>query len=99
MGQTYEFVCNSCGYSVTASGGIDYGMACATATISCRDCKALHTVVILTRPWRVMDGWRPKVIHCPKSRKHSVAYWQSPGLCPRCGKEMRRGDGPVVVWD
>ena len=99
MGSTYNFTCDSCGYSVAASGGVDYDMVCATATITCTACREIHTVVISKRPSRVVDGWRPKAIYCPKSRKHAVAYWEHPGSCPRCGKEMRRGEEPVVFWD
>jgi len=99
MGSSYRFACDACGYEVEVSGGIDYGMICATATIICRDCRSLHTVTISKRPWRVMDGWRPKAVHCPKSRNHAVEYWEHPGRCPRCGKELRRSDEPVILWD
>ena len=99
MGAHFLFRCAACDYQADISGGNDIGMACATSTVLCRDCKELHDVVTTQEPWLAMEPtWNPTNLRCPKSDTHTVELWEHPGPCPRCGAEMVRGE-ITVLWD
>ncbi len=36
---------------------------------------------------------------CPKSNRHRVRPWNSPGRCPRCGTYLERTLMPYRIWD
>jgi len=91
MGHWNHFVCKSCGYEASVSGGRDCGMMSVTQTIICHDCKKLVDVVISQLP----DGPWPDVpadhkidLRCPKRKKHKVEPWHGGGPCPKCGAPM-----------
>ncbi len=99
MGAHFLFECASCGYRAEISGRNDVGMTSATSTVLCRDCKELFDVVTTEQPWLAMEPtWTPKNLRCPKSETHTVALWEDPGPCPRCGAEMVRRE-MTVLWD
>lgn len=49
MGRVYLFTCPRCEYRAKVSGGADDGFHCATQTILCRDCNALHDAIVRMR--------------------------------------------------
>jgi hypothetical protein len=102
MGQTHQFQCRACSYSVFVSGGPDVGMTFATQTIACAKCKELRDVVISEKPWEVMrNEGRRLPLRCPRKRtaKHPVKAWSAGGPCPKCGGTMKRGALEGPLWD
>lgn len=99
MGAHFLFECASCSYQADISGGNDVGMASATSTVLCKDCKELYDVVTTHEPWlAIKPTWKPTNLRCPKSETHEVALWEHSGLCPRCGAELVQGE-VTVLWD
>jgi hypothetical protein len=49
MGRVYSFFCPHCDYRANVSGGEEEGFHCATRTVVCLDCKALHDVAVRVR--------------------------------------------------
>lgn len=96
MGTSYEFICPSCDYKAEVSGKKDIGMACATMTIICEECKELYDIVISEEPWLVIKpGFKldKKKIRCPVSEKHSCRIWKYENSCPQCGVKGCSGVG------
>ena len=97
MGTLFAFVCESCGYEAEVSGGEDCGMAQATTTILCADCKELYDVPVSNDAIK-RNPAREVPIRCPKSQSHRSCLWRRPGPCARCGAIMTRG-AETVIWD
>ncbi len=114
MGSSYLFSCPSCGYEAEVSGGLDFGMACVTHTVSCPDCKKLSDALISTNPGDVvaprlliddeegdldvLPGTVPEQLRCETDRRHTARPWEHPGPCPRCGATLVKGE-LAVDWD
>lgn len=97
MGTLYNFHCEFCGYYAEVSDGEDCGVAQATTTILCLDCRTLYDVPVshdaMTR--------KPELevpIRCPRSWSHRWRYWRHPGPCPRCAATLERRK-ETVIWD
>lgn len=109
MGSQFHFACPECGYQVEASGGLDFGMICATHTVSCPICREVSDLEISDKPWEIAatpgeagpEDWVPPPgarIRCALDRRHSAKLWTHPGPCPRCGTVLLRS-GPTILWD
>ena len=55
MGTWNRYFCRKCPYETFVSGGDDVGMAAATSTVRCYDCKEIKDVVTTEEPWLAMD--------------------------------------------
>jgi hypothetical protein len=98
MGTLYDFHCESCGYETQVSGGEDCGMAQATTTILCADCKQLYDVPI-SHDAMTRNPGREVPTGCPGSSSHRWRLWKHPGPCPRCGATLKRSSETLVIWD
>jgi rubrerythrin len=79
------------------SGGRDFGMTSATATILCETCQELFDVVVSEDAMsQRQDAEVP--IRCPKSSGHLCRLWTSPGPCPKCGAIIVRTK-ETLIWD
>lgn len=98
MVDLYEFHCDSCRYSVIASGrdssSDDYDMG---KTILCENCQTLYEIEP-ENSFTIKMSATKKRIRCPESFSHQIKIWKHPGPCPKCGRTMRKGD-LVVKWD
>jgi len=94
MGSTFSFRCRECGYEASVSGGDDRGFVSFTTTIVCHTCRKLYDVLISKEDPDYVEIL-PK---CPRSGKHIIERWTSPGNCPRCGGPMDQ-TGLGVLWD
>lgn len=102
MGSQYRFTCESCGFEATASGGFDFGFACATQTYSCTGCGILFDQTVSREPWSFDPTKVPDKVRCRRARKtgrHDAVKWNHPGPCPKCGTFLDREDEPSVMWD
>ena len=100
MGQWYRYFCGQCDYEATVSGGDDIGMAAATTTIHCYNCKEISDVMTTDEPWLATDkDWVPTEYHCDRSATHRVALWVGPGECPKCSTTMEVDPIVDVLWD
>ena len=100
MGQWYRYFCSQCDYEATVSGGDDVGMAAATTTIHCYNCKEISDVVTTEEPWLATDkDWVPTDYHCDRSATHRVALWVGPGECPKCSCTMEVDPTVDILWD
>ena len=100
MGQWYTYVCDQCDYRATVSGGDDIGMAAATTTIHCHNCKEISDVVTTEEPWLANNkDWIPTAYHCERSEDHLVELWVGPGECPKCSNIMEADFNDVIFWD
>jgi transposase-like protein len=43
--------------------------------------------------------WQKFLLACPVEPKHTVAAWNNPGRCPRCGSFMEKNGFPTKIWD
>lgn len=99
MGSLRMFRCSGCSYEAEISGGLDHGMATATWTIHCVECRELSDIVVSDKPWEATeDGWEPHTYACDHDPKHEVSLWSHPGPCPECGETLTAGE-PTVLWD
>lgn len=113
MGSLYLFSCPSCGYEAQVSGGLDFGMACVTHTVSCPQCQELSDTLVSDRPGDVvvhrlqadgeegldvLPGTVPERLRCETDRRHTARPWEHPGPCPRCGTTLAKGD-MAMSWD
>ena len=99
MGASYQFVCGSCGYEATVSGGDDFGFSVSTTTVLCEGCRELHDVVTARFPPYPHDpDFRQGEPACPRDETHVVRRWGRPGPCPRCGQRMGEGEA-WLLWD
>lgn len=103
MGERYEFVCGDCGYSATVSGGKDRGFVAFIETMVCTDCKKLVDVLVgeakeFSGPLGKSEG--EEFGKCPVCSGKNVKPWDAKERsCPKCGKQMHKGDEPVLMWD
>ena len=101
MGTWNRYFCRKCPYEAFVSGGNDVGMAAATSTVRCYDCKEIKDVLTTEEPWLAMDkGWVPTEFYCDKTKAHRVELWKHPRKCPKCDRSMI-GDKtyPTIMWD
>ena len=108
MGSALDFSCPECGYRVESMiSGYSVGMETHAVGVSCADCKELYWAVLPGEPWKadiealtaeVESGGLPAGARCPKSAKHRVTVWRSPGPCPRCGARLIPGRD-LTCWD
>ena len=97
MGECYRYFCTQCDYEATVSGGADIGMAAATTTIHCYNCKEISDVMT---PWLANDKDSvPTEYHCDRSATHRVALWVGPGECPKCSTTMEVDPIVDILWD
>jgi hypothetical protein len=78
MGRIYLFTCPRCEYQAKVAGGPDEGFHCATQTILCRDCRALHDVVVRLRVAEAVDEARRR----PAGAENESSPRRSPGPPP-----------------
>jgi hypothetical protein len=93
----FRFSCDSCGYSVIASGqngreSVDAGM-----TILCEDCQQLYEIEP-ENSFTVKMRNSYRMLRCPKSYTHKIKVWTFPGVCPKCGQPMSKGEH-IIRWD
>ena len=88
MGALFTFVCPDCGYEAEVSGGLDFGMLCATHTVSCPTCKALSDMDVSGEPWTVMDWMQLEgEDEQPSIQRVAQAEWMPSRI--RCGLDGR----------
>jgi len=66
VGARFLFTRSECGYWAEVSGGLDFGMMCATHTVSCPTCEELSDIDISEEPGEILR-WRD----APCSRRHT----------------------------
>jgi hypothetical protein len=104
LGAHYRFSCPACNYAAVVSGGTDRGFTSGTMTISCHECKQLYDVATVLfahskeEPHSVRKHEKRLPLRCPEFPLHTVQSWEHPGICPRCGTMMGRGE-LEVLWD
>ena len=100
MGTRKRHFCSQCDYEATVSGGDDVGMAAATTTIHCHNCKEISDVVTTNEPWLATDkDWVPTDYHCNRSEDHRVELWVGPSECPKCSNTMEVDLNSTIDWD
>ena len=75
MGTRYRYFCRKCAYETFVSGGNDVGMAAATSTVRCYDCKEIKDVVTTEEPWLAMekDGY-PQSSTATRLKRTMLSY-------------------------
>ena len=112
MGTAYGHICNKCGYRVTTSGGLAYGMFAATDTYICKSCREIVDVSVgtygktiskentLKKSTEGDDDFEYYVCPVCGSDKHLEIWNTKEKPCPRCdGKMSRSGRLDFIMWD
>jgi hypothetical protein len=97
MVKLYKFYCDACGYEAIVSGQNGRDEINSGLTIHCEDCKELYEIED-QGSYTIKQKAFYKKARCPESFTHQFRIWTDPGVCPKCGKPMRKGD-LVVSWD
>lgn len=92
----YKFYCEGCGYTAMVSGKNGRGDFDEGMTIHCEDCRELYEI----EPESAFTIKRPshRMLRCPRHYAHRFKVWTFPGVCPKCGQPMKKGDH-VISWD
>jgi hypothetical protein len=112
MGAKFTFSCKGCGYSVTASSGLDYGMVAVTKTFICRKCINIvdicvgeygitYTMEEILQKERGSDSLL-SFFSCPVCGSgEELEEWNTANrTCPKCSGRMRKDRmGPVMLWE
>ena len=101
MGTWNRYFCRKCPYEAFVSGGNDVGMAAATSTVRCYDCKEIKDILTTEEPWLAMaKDWVPTDFYCDKSKAHRIELWKHPRKCPKCDRSMIVDkDFSPIMWD
>jgi hypothetical protein len=97
MVKIFKFHCDACGYEAMVSGENGRDEISSGLTILCEDCKELYELED-HGSYTIKQKAFHKKARCPESFTHRFRIWTYPGICPKCGKPMRKGD-LVVSWD
>ena len=101
MGTRIRYFSRKCPYEAFVSGGNDVGMAAATSTVRCYDCKEIKDDLTTDEPWLAMDkDWILTEFYCDKSTAHRTELWNHPSKCPKCDRSMIVDkDFSPIMWD
>jgi len=97
MVEFYKFYCEACGYEAMVSGKSGGSEFDEGLTIACEDCRQLYEI----EPENAFTQKRKRsyrMLRCPVNYIHKIHAWSHPGLCPNCGKPLKRGE-MVIQWD
>ena len=97
MVRLYKFHCDICDYEAIVSGENGRNEISGGLTILCEDCKELYEIED-HGSFTIKKRTTYKQPRCPESFSHRSRVWSYPGVCPRCGKSIRKGE-LVVSWD
>jgi transcription initiation factor IIE alpha subunit len=112
MGTKFNFKCKGCGYKVTASGGVDYGLIGVTKTFICSSCNNIVDVCVGEFG---STYTREEILEKMKGADSLLSFYTCPGCgsgedlaewnkqnkpCPRCkGKMVKDRHGGFILWD
>lgn len=104
MGSLHLFTCGSCGYEAEVSGGPDSGFFTMTQTTVCQRCKELVDAIVKIDERIDIENEAGCAengsLRCPNCRTKGLKPWDEVNRpCPRCGSQMKKGDGPTTLWD